>query len=138
MSEQKTVVVIDGQGGKMGAAIVAALKAQTGHFVLAVGANTAATSAMLRAGADAGATGENPVCVACRTADFILGPLGLVIADALHGEITPSMARAVGQSSARRVLIPVSRCNTEVAGVQPLALSEYVRLAVEATLEGKD
>ena len=125
------IVVIDGQGGKMGAALVERLKAEVAGEIVAVGTNSIATAAMLRAGADAGATGENPVAVNCRDADFIVGPMGILVADALHGEITPRMARAVGASAARRVLLPVSRCNTVVAGVRELPLGEYVRLAVE-------
>jgi len=125
------IVVIDGQGGKMGAALVERLKAEGLGEIIAVGANSIATAAMLRAGADAGATGENPVAVNCRDADFIVGPMGILVADALHGEITPRMAQAVGASAARRVLLPVSRCNTVVAGVRELPLAEYVRLAVE-------
>jgi len=125
------IVVIDGQGGKMGAALVERLKAEGLGEIIAVGTNSLATAAMLRAGADAGATGENPVVVNCRDADFIVGPMGILVADALHGEITPRMAGAVGASPARRVLLPVSRCNTVVAGVREMPLGEYVRLAVE-------
>ncbi|MBU3820415.1 MAG: DUF3842 family protein, partial [Candidatus Faecalibacterium intestinavium] len=95
------IVVIDGQGGGLGRQLVAALAASCPNAELvAVGTNSLATSAMLKAGAARGATGENAVIVNSRSADIIVGPLGIVIADSLLGEITPAMAAAVGQSSA--------------------------------------
>lgn len=93
------ILVIDAQGGGIGKQVVAAVKGKFPRAeVTAVGANSTATTAMLKAGADHGATGENAVVVCCRQADIIIGPIGIVIADALYGEITPVMARAVGQS----------------------------------------
>ena len=112
------IVVIDGQGGKMGSALIERIKAALPEQTcIAVGTNSIATSNMLKAGARSAATGENAVIVACRRADVIAGPIGIVIADALLGEVTPAMAVAVGQSRAARVLIPVNRCETLVAGV---------------------
>lgn len=103
------ILVIDGQGGGIGKLLVSGIKSEyPDFFVTAVGANSIATSAMLKAGADAAATGENAVCVGCRKADVIAGPVGIVIADALLGEITPKMATAIGQSDAKRVLVPVN------------------------------
>ena len=84
---------------------------------------------LLKAGADNGATGENPVVIACRNADIIAGPIGIIAADSMLGEITPKMAEAVGSSSARKILIPVNRC-FEVAGVRDMTLSQYVSEAV--------
>ena len=108
------ILIIDGQGGGLGRQLVKALRAELPeHEITAVGTNSAATEAMLRAGANHAATGENAVRVACRKADIIVGPLGIVIADALMGEITPDMARAVGQSGAKRVLIPMNHCDEE-------------------------
>ena len=94
----KKIVVIDGQGGRLGQMVVEGIKKEglTAELV-AIGTNSSATAAMLKAGADAAATGENPVVVACRTADVIVGPIGIVAADSLLGEITPAMAVAVGQ-----------------------------------------
>ena len=86
---------------------------------------------MLKAGAANGATGENPVLVACRTADVIVGPIGILAADSLMGEITPTMAVAVGQSSARKLLLPVNQCGNLVAGTQNLSLSKLMEEAVE-------
>ena len=125
------IVVIDGQGGKIGKTLIEQLKAKDGSLdVLAIGTNSIDTSAMLKAGADNGATGENPVVVAARSADVIVGPIGIIAADSMFGEITPKMAEAIGQSQARKVLIPVNRC-FEVAGVQEMTLSQYVEKAVQ-------
>ena len=130
------VLVIDGQGGGIGRQLVQAIKAACpSAAITAVGTNSAATAAMLRAGADSAATGENAVLVGCRRADVIAGPLGIVIADALLGEITPAMAAAVSESRAQKVLIPVNRCSVTVVGVAELPLGEYVRLAVQAAKE---
>ena len=88
-----TIMVIDGQGGKMGKGLVEQLKKLCPEDeILAIGTNSIATAAMLKSGADAGATGENPAVVTSRTADIIVGPMGIVIADSLMGEITPKMA----------------------------------------------
>lgn len=118
------ILVIDGQGGRLGSQLVQAAVARFPQArICAVGTNAMATAAMIKAGAHQAATGENPAIVACRTADVIVGPIGIVIADALYGEVTPAMAVAVGQSRAARVLIPINKCENQVAGVadQPLA-----------------
>lgn len=126
------IMVMDGQGGRMGKSIVEQVKAQFPEDeILAIGTNSIATAAMLKAGADAGATGENPAIVGCRTADIIIGPMGIVIADSLLGEITPKMAVAIGQSEAKKILIPVNRCQHFVVGCEDLPLGEYVKLVVE-------
>ena len=121
--KQKKLLVIDGQGGRMGAALVSQCKAAgLGVQIIAVGANSAAT-------------GENPVVVNARDADVICGPMGILTANALWGEITPAMAAAVSESRAQKVLIPVNRCSVTVVGVAELPLGEYVRLAVQAAKE---
>lgn len=126
------IVVIDGQGGRMGSALVERIKAALPEAeCLAVGTNSTATAAMLRAGADAGATGENPVLVNARTADVIAGPVGILAANALYGEVTPAMARAIGESRALKLLLPVNRCGVVVVGVCEQPLSDYIREAVE-------
>ena len=126
------VLIIDAQGGGLGKQLVGAIKSNFPALtVIAVGANTTATAAMLKAGADQAATGENPVLVACRSADVILGPIGIVIADALLGEITPAMAAAVGQSQARKILIPFNQCQTYIAGVGDLSAGKLIASAVE-------
>lgn len=126
------ILIIDGQGGGLGKALTEqCLKRFPAADLICVGTNSAATAAMLRAGAKRAATGENAVVVACRTADVILGPLGIVIADALLGEITPAMALAVGQSGAERILLPVSASCLQVAGVNTQNVSELVADAME-------
>lgn len=131
------VLVIDGQGGGIGKLLVAGIKSEyPDFFVTAVGANSIATSAMLKAGADAAATGENAACVGCRKADVISGPVGIVIADALFGEITPKMAAAVGQSGAKRVLVPVNHCDNIVVGVGEAPMAKLVQAAVKEIGKG--
>ena len=125
------VLVIDGQGGGLGRQLVSAVKEYNPDIeVLAVGTNSAATNAMLRAGADRAATGENSVVVAAGQADVIMGPLGMVIADSMLGEITPRMALAVGRSRAKRILVPVSQCDNIVAGTQDISMAQNVQNAV--------
>lgn len=112
------ILVIDGQGGQLGGQLIKSLKANFQNIkIMAVGTNATATAAMLKAGADQAATGENPVMVACKKTDMIIGPIGIVIADALFGEITPKMAVAVGQADAVRILLPVNKCDNLVAGI---------------------
>lgn len=127
------IVIIDGQGGRMGSLLTARLKKETlpGAEIFAVGTNGAATAAMLKAGADYGATGENPVLVACRDADFILGPIGILSADALLGEVTPAMAVAIGQSRAQKILLPVNKCSVHIAGVADLTMAALIEEAID-------
>lgn len=130
------VLVIDGQGGGLGKQLVAAVKAYDAAIeVLAVGTNSAATNAMLKAGADQAATGENSVVTVSRTADIIMGPVGIVIADSMLGEITPRMAVAIGQSPARRILIPVNLCDNIIVGTEDMSMGRRVERAVEALRE---
>ena len=116
----------------MGKQLVAAIKRELPDCALtAVGTNVAASGAMQKAGADHTATGENAVIVGARRADVIVGSIGIVIADAMYGEITPAMALAVGQSSAKRVLIPFDHCDNYVAGCAELPLGRRIQAAVE-------
>jgi len=126
------VLVVDAQGGGVGKQLVAAIKKQYPDVtVTAVGANSAAAAAMLKAGADNSATGENAVIVNCRRADVIVGPIGIVIADSLLGEITPAMALAVSQSNAKRILLPMNHCDNIVIGVSDLNLGKLIQQAVD-------
>ena len=121
------ILLIDGQGGRLGQLLAEAIVRESIDCDLfAIGTNSTATNAMLKGGAKYGATGENPVAVACRDADIIIGPIGIVAADSLLGEITPAMAAAVGQSRALKLLLPVSHCSNQVIGVRPMTMSEMV------------
>lgn len=126
------ILVIDAQGGGIGARLVAAIKQNiAGSFVTAVGTNSAATTAMLKAGADEAATGENSVVVCSRRADVIVGPVGIVIADSMLGEITKGMAAAVAASHAKRILIPFSHCDNIIVGVANVNTGVLIQSAVE-------
>lgn len=130
------ILIIDGQGGQLGSQIIKAVISRYSDIDLtAVGTNAAATTAMVKAGAKKAATGENPIIVACRKADVIIGPIGIVIADALLGEITPEAAKAVGQSNAVRILIPINKCENLVAGVSNLTMTSLIEDAL-AKLDG--
>ncbi len=121
------ILVIDSQGGGMGRQLITAMKqSMTDCAITAVGTNSVATAAMLKAGADHAATGENAVIVGCRKADVIIGPIGIVIADALYGEITPAMALAVGQSGAKRILIPTNLCDNIIVGVSDFNMNHLI------------
>lgn len=125
------ILIIDGQGGNLGRQLARRLKeALPGADITAVGTNSTATENMLKGGADRAATGENAVVVNARRAKVIAGPLGIVIADALLGEVTSAMATAVGQSDAVRVLVPMNRCETLVAGVEEKPMGELIEDAV--------
>ena len=128
----KKIMVVDGQGGNIGRQLVKQLRESIENIeIMAVGTNSTATENMIKAGADVGATGENAVIVASRKADVIVGPIGIVIADALLGEVSADMAKAVGQSEAVRVLIPLNRCETLVAGVGKMNTTALVDDAIE-------
>jgi len=124
------IMIIDGQGGRMGSLLTEKTKnaAIPGAQIYAIGTNSIATAAMLKAGADYGATGENPV--------LVIGPLGIMAADSLLGEVTPAMAVAVGQSSAMKILLPVNKCNHHVVGVSSeYSMSELAEQAVRYLLD---
>ena len=125
------ILVIDGQGGGVGRALVERLQARLpAQPVLALGANAMATAAMLKSGADQGATGESAIVYNCRNADIILGPIGIVLAWSMLGEFSPAMAQAVGESPAVRILVPIGKCRTKIAGAADLPLSAAIDSAV--------
>ena len=126
------VLIVDGQGGRLGKQLVKEVLERFSQVeLMAVGTNSMATEQMLKAGAQRAATGENAVVVACRKADVILGPMGIVIADALMGEVTPEMAKAVGQSEGVRILLPSDKCSTLVAGVADTGMTALIRDAMD-------
>ena len=151
-----TVLVVDGQGGRLGSQLVKEIVQRfPEHDLLAVGTNSMATERMLKAGAARAATGENAVVVGCRRADLIIGPIGIVIADAMYGEITPAMAdvivgpvgmviadallgevtpvmaEAVGRSGAVRILLPSDKCDTLIAGIGGQGMSALIADAMD-------
>jgi len=132
----KRILIIDGQGGGMGAQLAKLLlpKLHADCELLAVGTNVLATSAMLKAGAVRGATGENAVVYNAARADVLAGPIGIVLAGGMMGEFSPAMARAVAESPAQKVLVPVSRCGVQVAGLEAKPLGGYIADAAELIL----
>ena len=128
----KKITIIDGQGGKIGKTIIEQLKKlHPEQELYAIGTNALATAAMLKAGADYGATGENPCVVSAEDSDIIIGPVGIVVANALLGEITPAIATAVGVSKAYKILIPMNRCNHYIVGCDENGLSDNIRMVCE-------
>ena len=133
---RRTVLILDGQGGGVGSQLVKLLKPRLsgGCRLLCVGTNVAATAAMLKAGAAQGATGENAVVYNAARADVILGPIGVVLANGILGEVSPAMAAAVSGAGAVKILIPSASCGVYVAGVEELRLEDYLHRAVELAL----
>lgn len=128
----KKILIIDAQGGGIGRQLVTEIKkSELNVEITAVGTNSAATEQMLKAGADHVATGVNPVIVNSRKADIIVGPVGIVIADAMYGEISPEMACAVGQSNAVKILIPINHCDNYIAGFEDTNIKLLIKDAIE-------
>ena len=130
------ILVIDGQGGMIGRQLITEIrKTIPDAEITAVGTNTLATASMLKTGADSGATGENAVIVCARRADVIIGPIGIVIADSLLGEVTPAMAAAVGSSSVKKILLPVNKCNNIIVGTADKSTSDLIAEAIRRVQE---
>lgn len=140
MKAGRIVLVLDGQGGGMGTQLIKMLApALPGDCeLLAVGTNVLATNAMLKAGAPHGATGENAVIYNAARADLILGPIGMILANGILGEVSPRMATAVSGAAAEKILIPSSHCGVQVAGTQDCRLEEYLQNAVALALRALD
>jgi len=125
--KKPVVLIIDGQGGRIGKLLSEQLSQKSDQIeLICIGTNSIATSTMMKAGSARGATGENAVVVNCRNADFIIGPIGIAIADSMLGEITSAMACAVGQSSAVRLLIPFNHCGSVIVGVGTASIKDLI------------
>lgn len=132
MTKNLNVLIIDGQGGKIGKLLIEQIKKNNMPFeITAIGTNSIATATMLKAGAEYGATGENPVVYSSRFADVIIGPIGIAMANSLLGEVTPTMACAVSESQAIKLLIPVNKCNHIVVGAKEAPLADYIGMAIQ-------
>jgi NAD(P)-dependent dehydrogenase (short-subunit alcohol dehydrogenase family) len=131
--DMKKIVVIDGQGGGIGSAVIKKLKERLGETVqiIALGTNAIATAQMLKVGANNGASGENAIIRTSRTADLIIGPIGILLANAMMGEMTPRMAEAVASSPAKKILLPLTQENIEVVGISPMPLPHLIESLVE-------
>lgn len=137
MEKQRLILVLDAQGGGMGAQLVRMLAPQlpADCELLAVGTNVLATNAMIKAGASRGATGENAVVYNAERADLILGPIGVILANGIMGEVSPAVASAVSGAECVKILIPSPTCGTLIAGTEDCRLEEYLRRAVELALQ---
>ena len=127
------IAVVDGQGGGIGKAIVESLRNTFGDTIeiVALGSNALATAAMLKAGATEGASGENAVAVTVRKVDIIIGSVAIIAANSMLGELTPKMARAIAESTAKKILIPLNRCNLHVAGIQSVSLPQHIANVID-------
>lgn len=127
------IAVIDGQGGGIGRQIIEALRREL-HWnveILALGTTSLATAAMMKSGAKEGATGENAIVYSSQRVDYILGSVGIITANAMHGEVTPAMAKAISDSFAKKILIPLSSGNIEIVGVdKSIPLPKIIENAV--------
>ena len=129
---ETTIAIVDGLGGGLGAQLVARTRQEFGDSVriIALGANSAATERMLKAGADRGASGENALRVSIGRADFVLGPIGIVIPDSLMGEISSTMAQAVMEARGERILVPVGQQHFTLVGMESRPVGKLVEEAI--------
>ena len=129
------IAIMDGKGGGLGAAIAKKLASMKGAELIALGTNSQATGNMLKNGARDGATGENAICHMAGEADIIVGPMAIVVANSMMGEITPKMAQAVAGSKARKLLLPTQKCGVSVVGVNNLTMTQLIELVPEKIAE---
>ena len=126
------IMIVDGQGGGVGRSLVEAMRERYADAeLIAVGTKAAATSNMMKGGTAVGATGENAVVYNSARVDYIVGPVGIIMANAMLGEITPRMAEAIASADVPVLLIPMSRCNARIMGVENRKLGDYIKEAVD-------
>ncbi|QUH27029.1 DUF3842 family protein [Serpentinicella alkaliphila] len=128
------IAVIDGQGGGIGRSLIEKIKGKGDFKIIALGTNTLATGNMLKAGASNGATGENAIVFNSSRVDIIMGPIGIITANSMLGELTPKMAQAISESSAKKILIPFNKCNIYITGVTDESLQNHLESAVQKLL----
>ncbi len=133
----KQICIIDGQGGGIGSAVINNIKILLGESVeiIALGTNAIATSQMLKAKANRGATGENAIVQTVKNVDLIIGPISIVMANSMMGEMTPAIAEAVASSPARKLLIPLSQDNVEIVGMPQTPLPHLIKNLIEKNLK---
>lgn len=135
----KKIAVVDGMGGGIGSQLITQLRYELKNQVeiIALGTNSTATSSMLRSGADMGATGENAIRVNTAKADYILGPLGIILPDALMGEITQQIACNILSSPGKKILLPISQKHVEIVGLENRPINTIVKDAVKCIKENE-
>jgi len=135
----KKICVIDGQGGGIGSTIIKKLKElfQETVEIIALGTNAIATAQMLKARANRGASGENAIVQTVKTVDIIIGPVGIIIANAMMGEVTPKIAKAVAISREKKILIPLTQENIEIVGISSVPLPHLIEELIEVNLKQK-
>lgn len=137
LGDNVKIMILDGQGGGIGAAVIKGLRESVGNYleILALGTNSIATSRMMKAGANRGGTGENAIVQTSRKADVIIGPLSILMANAMMGEVTPAMAAAIGSSEARKIFIPLMQEHVEIVGVSLEPLPHLVDRVIDIIME---
>ena len=130
------IAIIDGQGGGLGSSIIQKLKGNLSSEdeILSLGTNAIATSQMMKSGAQRGASGENAICWNASRVDLIVGPIGILLTNAMFGEVTPAIAEAVASSPAHKIVLPITTCNVEVVGKNNAGLPEMINQLVEKVL----
>ena len=131
------IMVIDGQGGGIGSAIIKGLREEFGNDqeIYALGTNSIATSRMMKSGANRGATGENAIIRTCRQVDVIIGPLAVLLANGMMGEVTPGIAEELCSCNARKIVIPLTQENVDIVGIKSEPLPLMVKKAVDLVKE---
>lgn len=132
------ICVVDGQGGKIGSVIIAKLKERLKERVeiIALGTNSFATQTMMKARANRGASGENAIVTTLRKADIIIGTINILMANSMLGELTPTMAQAVSESTAAKYILPVTQSNLSIIGTSELSIPQMIERLVDEVEKG--